>query len=250
MGWPFWLLLGALVFGALLLLALYLIRFRYHYDYAFPHSRQGAVTLSFLGWKRQIRLGEEGEGSQASPADADRPQASRSDGNAATEARPGTPGPRPGQEGFLAVPFRDRLATWKGRLKYAGLKCALDLPVWGHLTVHALRSGLRALRMVGPSLERLHLASSDVVNLGRFAAFWSALAGLAPFLASPVEYRFAQPFALRFRVSGRCTGLGFLLFVLAVLFTLPWLRLIGRFRYCWRHPRLNRWQRKVAAAIG
>lgn len=251
--WPFWLLLGVLALGALLLLALHLIRFRYHFAYAFPHAREGAVALSFLGWKKEIRLAEEDDEEEEEP-DLSAPgepgarpgPAQAPSGSGAEPLR----GPRPGQEGFLAVPFRERMATWKGRLKSAGLKWALDLPVWGHLAGYGLRSGLRALRLVGPTLERLHLASRDVLNLGRFAAFWSTLAGLAPFLASPVEYRFAQPFALRFRISGGCTGLGFLLFALALLFTLPWLRLLARFRHCWRNPRLNRWQRKVVAAVG
>lgn len=265
MGWPFWLLLGVLALGALFLLALHLIRFRYHFDYAFPHARNGAVTLSFLGWKKQVRFQEDAASSGAATGAATVEPTATATGAAtveatgaatakapgeATGAEPGSSGPRPGQEGFLAVPFRERMATWKGRLKHAGLKFALDLPVWGLLSVYGLRSGLRTLRLVGPSLERLHLASLDVVNLGRFAAFWSTLAGLAPFLASPVEYRFAQPFALRFRVSGGCTGLGFLLFVLALLFTVPWASLLGRFRHCWRNPRLNLWQRKVAAAVG
>lgn len=249
MGWPHWLLLGVLALAALALLALHLIRFRYHFAYAFPQATEGVMALSFLGWKKEFRLHEAEEPDTSEPADAGPPSGPAA-AKAASGTGPGAPGPRPGQEGFLAVPFRERMATWKGRLKSAGLKWALDLPVWGHLAAYGLRSGLRALRLVGPSLERLHLASADVVNLGRFAAFWSTVSGLAPFLASPVEYRFAEPFALRFRLSGGCTGLGFLLFALALLLTLPWLSLFRRFRHCWRHPRLNRWQRKVVAAVG
>lgn len=254
MGWPSWLLLGLLAIGALILSALHLIRFRYHFAYAFPQTAESAVSLSFLGWKREFRLREGKTGGEKEADEASAP--ADNGGETASPApmgaggtRPGAPGPRPGQEGFLAVPFRARMSTWQGRLKSAGVKWALDLPVWGHLGAYGLRTGLRALRLVGPTLERLHLASHDVLNLGRFAAFWSSLSGLAPFLASPVEYRFAQPFALRFRISGGCTGLGFLLFALALVLSLPWLRLLRRFRHCWRNPRLNRWQRRVVAAI-
>lgn len=250
MGWLAWLLLILLALAALAALGLHLIRFRYAFGYAFPNATDGGMVLSFLLWRKEIPFGEEedGEGNLEGTSPARDP-------GAGIGAVPAGPGPRPGQEGFLALPGRERLsARWDrflARFKAASLKWALDLAVWGHLLGYGLRSGLRLLRLAGPSMERLHVGSADVANLGRFAAAWSSLAGMAPFLACPVEYAFNErPFALRLRISGGCSALQALIFLLALVFTLPWLRLFARFRECWRQPALDPWQSRLMAAVG
>lgn len=249
MGWPAWLLIVLLALAALAALGLHLIRFRYAFAYAFPAATEGGMVLSFLLWRKEMPFGEEGEkveeGGEEGNLDDTQPPA-------AGQAPPG-PGPAPGQAGFLALPGSEPLgARWErflARLKAASLKWALDPAVWGHLLGYGLRSGLRLLRLAGPSLERLHVGSADVLNLGRFAAAWSSLSAAAPFLACPVEYGFNErPFALRLRISGGCSALQALLFLLALAFTLPWLRLFARFRQCWRQPALEPWQSRLVAA--
>lgn len=268
MGWPSWLLLSVLALAAVLALSAWLIRFRYSFEYIFPRIAQGSMKLTFLWWRKEMPFGspevevEYGKDDFSTASRRRHPsegvKAAEAAKVAADSARGNVPQsppqsetlrPRPGQGGFLAVPWKDRIAKFRIRLKAAALKWALDLAVWGHLAGYALRSGIRSLRFAGPSMQHLHVGSSNILALGRFASVWSSVSGMAPFLACPVEYGFNEkPFSLRFRVSGGCTALGVLGFGLTLLFTLPWTRLARRFLYCWRHPRLNRWQRRLLAA--
>lgn len=251
MGWPTWLLIACLSLACLLLLALHLLRFRYAFAYDFPNVTEARMELSFLWWRKVLapaaedREPEDGMGNrEVSPSGGGHPESGASPGGS------GPAGPRPGQGGFLALPWKERLARFQSRFKSAALKWALDLALWGRLLAYALRSGLRALRFIGPSMEHLHVGSADVYNLGRFAAAWSSLSAAIPFLACPVAYGFNErPFALRLRASGGCTALGLLAFAVTLLITLPWLGMAGRFLSCWRNPRLNRWQRKLVAAV-
>lgn len=239
MAWVQWILLATAALGAALLLALHLLRFRYSFDYAFPAATGGRFEVSFLFWRKAFPFGEVTDSSEPPKV-------------AAPSASPGADatGPRPGQEGFVTLPFKEKFARLRLRFKSAGKKWILDLPVWGHLITYLLGSGLRALRFAGPTLQHLHVGSADIVNLGRFAAVWSSLRAGIPFLACPVEYGFNErPFALRLKVGGGCTALGLLGFALALALTLPWLRLFRRFAHCWRNPRLHRWQRKLVSAL-
>ena len=253
MGWPSWLLLALLSVAAILALAAWLLRFRYAFEYMFPQLTQGEMVVSFLWWRKVFPLGSaseedpDGEDRTANRAAASQPSASKSDSD---ESRmPGGAGmPRSGQNGFVAMPWKERKARLRSRLKSAGLKWVLDMAVWGHLLGFALRSGLRTLRFAGPSMESLHVGSASVLGLGRFAAVWSTVTGMVPFLACPVEYGFVErQFSLRLRISGGCSALGMLTLAFVLFLTLPWRGLAGRFLYCWRHPRLNRWQRKLVS---
>lgn len=230
MGWLAWISIAALAAAAILLLAAWLFRFRYHLEYAFPDSAKGDMSVAFLFWRKTM----------AFPASPPAPPPEPSGAAPAV--------PRPGQEGFLSVPVSARMARFRRRLKAAARKWAFDLGVWRLLAAFTLRSGFDTLRFVGPSMEHLHVGSAHVYGLGRFAAAWSTLSGMLPFLACPVEYGFNErPFALRFRLSGGCSLLGFLAFVLAWLFAIPWMALWRRFLHCWRNPRPSRWQRRLMA---
>lgn len=255
MGWPSWLLLSAFALAALFILAAWLIRFRYAFEYVFPNITRGSMALSFLWWRKEMPIGSPDEEDEDGDPRYRGVQAVGERVGAASGSTPrdsaagGPPGPRPGQDGFLALPWKERKARIRSRLKAASLKWVLDLRVWRHLAGYLLGSGLRILRWVGPSMEHLHVGSANILALGRFASTWATMGGMVPFLACPVEYGFNErPFALRLRISGRCTALGVLAMGAALLFTVPWIRLAGRFRYCWRHPRLNRWQRRLVAA--
>jgi len=96
---------------------------------------------------------------------------------------------------------------------------------------------------MGP--EFLRVGGKDVTLLGSFAGAWSALTGMLPSLACPVDYGFLRPFGLHFRIGARASGLGALAAALSLFLSFPWLRLSGRFLHCWRNPRLNRWQRRL-----
>lgn len=250
MGWLAWLLLSFFTVAALLALAAWQLRCRYSFLYIFPYLTQGRMAITFLWWRKEFPLGAS---SEEESDDGEAPAAGRtSDPQAAPAAvsRPGSGSrrPRPGQEGFVSVPWKERKARLRIRLKSAGLKWVLDLAVWGHLLGFALRSGFRTLRLAGPSMEHLHVGSANIGGLGRFAAFWSTVTGMVPFLSCPVEYGFDErPFSLRVRISGGCSALGVLAFGLVLFLTIPWRGLASRFAYCWRHPRLNRWQRKLVA---
>lgn len=262
LGWPAWLLLALLALSGLLSLALHLFRFRYDLSYDFPSAAEARMEIAFLGWSKVLASagGRNTDVTSAGGAAAAAGAGEADDADAGGFADPspdapagrgpsGSGSPRPGQDGFLAIPGKRVLARLRGRFKSAGLKWVLDLPVWGHLAAYLLGSGARALRLLGPSLDHLHVGSSDVYNLGRFAAAWSSLRAALPFLACPVEYAFNErPFAFRLRLSGGCTALGFLAFVLALFVTLPWRRLAARFLSCWRNPRLALWQSRLVAA--
>lgn len=242
MGWPSWLLLSILTVAALSALAAWQFRCRYSFLYVFPYLTQGRMAVTFLWWRKEFHLSAPSE----EESDGDDPAAGRP-----PEPRTSDPGqvlrrPRPGQEGFVSIPWKERKARLKSKLKSAGLKWVLDLAVWGHLLGFALRSGFRTLRLAGPSMEHLHVGSANIGGLGRFAAFWSTVTGMVPFLSCPVEYGFDErPFSLRVRISGGCSALGVLALGLVLFLTIPWRGLANRFAYCWRHPRLNRWQRKL-----
>jgi hypothetical protein len=256
MAWPWWILLVAVALGAAALLSLHLLRFRYSFDYVFPTATEGRMEISFLFWRKVIPFGDDpGETSGQAPVTPEKTASSGTSGvsgtaGASTVPDTAGPGPRPGQEGFLAVPFKERVSRLRSHFKQAGKKWILDLAVWGHLVAYLLRSGFRALRFAGPSLQNLHVGSADVANLGRFAAAWSGLRAAVPFLACPVEYGFNErPFALRLKVGGGCTALGLLTFLLALVATLPWVRLFRRFAKSWRNPALDPWQRKLVSAL-
>lgn len=251
MGWPAWLLLVLLFLAVILLIAAHLFRFSYAFDYVFPSNFHGQLVLSFLGRRRVIPFGElledmEADEDEGLSRDPD-PAAVQTAQAAQASSGPGSaPGPRPGQEGFLAMPWRARRAGLRKRLKAATLKWALDVPVWRLLARFTLHTGFSTLRLIGPSLERLHVGAADIGALGRFASWFSAAAGMFAFLACPVEYGFNErPFALRLRVSGGCTAFGLLGFALAWIFSIPWKGLFRRFVHCWRDPRLNRLQRRI-----
>jgi hypothetical protein len=251
-GWLAWLLIFALSAAAMFLLAAWLIRFRYRLEYAFPDLAQGEMSVSFLLWRKSLPF-RPGSRRRSSGDTETAPEAAPSHEAAGTAASdPGAgregPAPRAGQEGFLAVPVSERMERFRKRMKAAALKWAFDLGVWRLFVAFTLRSGFDTLRFVGPSLEHLHVGSAHVSGLGRFAAAWSTLSGMLPFLACPVEYGFNErPFALRFRLSGGCSLLGFLAFVLAWFIAIPWLALWRRFVHCWRNPRPSRWQRRLMA---
>lgn len=252
MGWLAWFLIAALAAASFLLLASWLLRFRYHLEYAFPDSAQGEISFAFLFWRKTMafhpRIRRQPD-AEASPSPDPGPP---TESSGAVPADPGVgqdrAAPRPGQEGFLSVPLSDRMSRFRRRLKAAALKWAFDLGVWRLLAAFTVRSGFDTLRFVGPSMEYLHVGSAHVYGLGKFAAAWSTLSGMVPFLACPVEYGFNErPFALRFRLSGGCSLLGFLAFVLAWFVAIPWIALWRRFLHCWRNPRPSRWQRRLMA---
>jgi hypothetical protein len=249
MVWLYSILLFLAALAAVGVLALQFFRMRYAFEYVFPAATDGRMEFFFLWWSKVIPFGEkDGDGSEDPE---DREDFHRDSVPPVPDPAPAAgPSPRPGQGGFMAVPFQERLARFRKRFKAAGRKWILDLPVWRHVLAYLLGSGFRVLRFVGPSLQSLHIGSADIANLGRFAAAWSGLRAAVPFLHCPVEYAFNErPFALRFRVGGGCTALGLLGFGLALVFTLPWIRLARRFAYCWRHPALRPWQRKLVAAL-
>lgn len=246
MGWPSWLLLSFFTVAALLALSAWQLRCRYSFLYVFPALTKGQMAISFFWWRKEFPLGAFSK----EESDGDEPLAGRIPETKASAADAGQRRPRPGQEGFVSVPWKERMFRLRSRLKSAGLKWVLDLAVWGHLLGFALRSGFRTLRFAGPSMEHLHVGSANIQALGRFAAFWSTVSGMVPFLSCPVEYGFDEkPFSLRLRISGGCSALGVMALGLVLLLTVPWRGLAGRFAYCWRHPRLNRWQRKLVALV-
>jgi hypothetical protein len=218
---------------AIFLILAYLLRFRYSLEFAFPHAPRGSFAVSFFWFRREFRFGgddEKNEDEEFSEASAAGPDLQ-------------------GQAGFLGVgarpPFRRRMRSFRRRLRRAGRRWIVDLPVWRILAGYFARSAFRFLRRLRLGLDFLQVGSADVGAMARFASFWSVLRGAFPALACPVEYGFARPFALRLKAGGACSGLGVLFLAATLLFTFPWFRLGARFVHCWRNPRLNRWQRRL-----
>lgn len=234
-----WAILAAI--PILFLLLLYLIRFRYHVEYESPATLRISAGAHFLGWKKIISVepfravwGGEGQNDHEEPHDED------ADPLSGPEYR--------GQRGALRLPdfLTARLRRLKDRARKAGTRWVMDPGVWRLLILFLWRSGRRALWLVHPRMESLHLALKDAWSLGRIAGAWSVLAGTVPALVCEVTYGFgAQEAAVKLRAGGRFTALGVFYLLMISMTTFPWVGLVSRFAECWRDPRLTRWQRRV-----
>ena len=240
MVWVYAAALTCLALGGLAWLA----KLRYSLEFRSPRHVHGRVAFSFLGFRREFRFDPDvsaaADAQDAAGEGVPEPPASGSRGR-----------PAPGQEGFLGIPpaLRARLGRTRERLRRAAWKWALDPQVWRALARFGLRILAKVIRLLAPALEFLRVASRNVPALGRFAGLWSGLGGMFPALAGEVEYGFDRPFAVHLRLSGGCTGLGLAALAAQSLLLFPWPALALRFLHCWRDPRLNRWQTRVAAAV-
>lgn len=236
MGWVSITLACLAALAALFLLLAYLLRFRYVVEIDFPRVSRASFEISFLWIRKVFPFGGSGDAGE---------------GGDEAASEDGGPGPAreviaaPGQAGFLRIELPLRWRIFRRRLMRAGRRWIVDIPVWKILAGYLLRSAARLYVRLRPACEFLHVSMEDVVTLGRIAGAWSSLRGAFPSLAGPVEYGFNRPFALRLKLAGGSSALGLLFLAAALLITFPWVALGARFLHCWRHPGLNRWQRRV-----
>jgi hypothetical protein len=235
-----WSILAAI--PLLFLLALYLLRFRYHVEYESPASLRISAGAHFLWWKKIIAI-EPGRAVWGVGGE------SEADGNDHWEDDASAADPKAGSErGALRIPefLATRLIRARNRARKAGTRWVLDPGVWRLLIAFLWKSGRRALWLIHPRLELLHLALQDAYTLGRLAGAWSVLSGTVPALACEVTYGFgAEEASIKARAGGRFTALGVVALLLLSVTTFPWAGLASRFADCWRDPRLTRWQRRV-----
>ena len=241
-----WAILAAI--PLLFLLLLYAVRFHYHAEYESPAVLRFTAGMRFLWIRKTLAVepgralwGHENENEGYAGDDDDLFEESQPAAAASGEARDG-------QRGALRLPdaWALGLARFRARLRKAGARWILDPGVWRLMLRYAWGEGRRALWLLGPRLESLHLGLSDAYSLARLAAVWSALAGMFPALACPVSYGFgARESEIRTRVGGRFTALGVLIFALLSITSIPWAGLYSRYADCWRDPRLTRWQKRV-----
>jgi hypothetical protein len=126
------------------------------------------------------------------------------------------------------------------------LKWILDPKVWRLLAAFGWRSGRRAVWLLGPRIESLHLGLENAYDLARFASVWSVAQATLPALACPVSYGFGgKQTEIRVRMGGRFTALGLALLGLFSLTTFPFGPLLRRLAHCWRDPELAGWQKRV-----
>jgi hypothetical protein len=114
------------------------------------------------------------------------------------------------------------------------------------LAAFGWRSGRRAVWLLGPRIESLHLGLENAYDLARFASVWSVAQATLPALACPVSYGFGgKQTEIRVRMGGRFTALGLALLGLFSLTTFPFGPLLRRLAHCWRDPELAGWQKRV-----
>lgn len=232
-----WSLLAAV--PLLALLALWLIRFRYHLAYSSPAELRVVAGVRFLFWEKVLSVDPLRAMRGGDSLDPDEP--------VPAPAPPTDPG-LAGQRGALRLPdsWLKRLARLQERFRLAGRKWILDPGMWRAVLLYGWRSGRRSLWLVRPRLEMLHLGLENAYDLSRIASAWSVAAATVPALRCPVTYGWGISEAeLRLRVGGRFTGLGVAVLGLVSLTTFPWAALARRFAQCWRDPALTRWQRRV-----
>lgn len=256
----------ALSIPVLFLVLLRLLRFRFSLAVATPPGLAASASVSFLWLRREFSFDalrdftafrqreETGEAGRAAPDARPDPSPSGSSeqgslgGNPSADSGPGSDRPGPGQSGALRLPdsWLAYFSALRSRFLQAGIKWLLDLAVWRILFRFGLKSGRRALGLLHPILESIHLGMEDIYALGRIAAGWSVLRGVVPALDCPVEFGFNErPFRFHVKASGGFTGLDALGFGILMALRFPWLPLGKRFVHCWKDPGLNRWQRRV-----
>ena len=256
-----WSILAAI--PLLALLALWLVRFRYHLEYESPAALRVVAGVHFLGWKKILKaeplraFGDaHPDGDGGTPASGPTPEADakgtagfgRPDPGGHNPTGPADPDPWAGQRGALRLP--DAWAAWFGRsrarFRRAGLKWLLDPGVWRLLAAFAWRSGRRILRLAQPQLDSLHIGLANAYDLARLASIWSVAQATLPALACPVSYGFgAREAEIRARLGGRFTALDAVLLALLSMTTFPFGGLLRRFAHCWREPELAGWQKRV-----
>lgn len=251
-----WSILAAILLLALL--ALWLIRFRYHIEYESPAALRVAAGVHFLWWRKTLateplRLLKHAGGhapSDAAPSASGPASATAADSPAAGPSGAG-PNPAedfPGQRGAVRLPSSliGFIARFRERSRQAGVKWMLDPGVWRLLAAFGWRSGRRVLWLLRPRIESFHLGLENAYDLARFASAWSVAQATVPALACPVTYGFgAREAEIRTRLGGRFTALGLLMLGLLSLTTFPFGPLLRQFARCWRDPGLAGWQKRV-----
>jgi hypothetical protein len=254
-----WSILAAILLLALL--ALWLIRFRYHIEYESPAALRVAAGVHFLWWRKTLatdplRLFKHADGSvppdagpsASGPASATAASAAAPPAAGTSDAGPGPAKDFPGQRGAVRLPssWLGFFARFRDRTRQAGVKWMLDPGVWRLLAAFGWRSGRRFLWLIRPRIESLHVGLENAYDLARFASAWSVAQATVPALACPVTYGFGVREAeLRARLGGRFTALGLLMLGLLSLTTFPFGPLLRRFARCWRDPELAGWQKRV-----
>ncbi len=252
-----WLLIASAFFLGffLFILVCYFIKFHFSFNYEMPKTWEAAIQIAFFNFKHEWNFS-----SISSFVHLPSPRPIQS-------SSPDFP-EKPSQAGFIRFPstlkisvftkirqaFSTRWPTrwstqWKNLKKHfrrSALRFLFDLPVWGILLQFLIKSGLRTLKFLSPKLEKLHIGLQDPGSLGTFAAIWSPLAALIPWLNGDVYYHFnPSSAALKIKAGIRFSVLGFIAFLVAIFFSFPWIELIRRFLFCWRNPGLNWWQRRL-----
>jgi hypothetical protein len=263
-----WSILAAILF--LFLLALWLIRFRYHLEYESPAALRVVAGVHFLWWKKILSadplraLGKDPDEDGGNPG-SDHPSGhgekkpsskpasgnhgSHGNGNKGMDGSgPGAADGFAGQRGALRLPesWVSLLGRIGNRFRRAGLKWALDPGVWRLIAAFGWRSSRRVLWLARPRMQSLHLGLANAYDLSRLASVWSVAQATLPALACPVSYGFgARAAEIRMRLGGRFTALEVALLGLVSLTTFPFGGLLRRFAQCWRDPELAGWQKRV-----
>lgn len=246
----------------LALLALWLIRFRYHLEYESPAALRVVAGIHFLWWHKTLSadplraLGSESDEDNGKPGSGsasehagETPSGRHAPGNNGLDGGgPGASDGFAGQRGALRLPdsWMSFLGHIRNRFRRAGLKWVLDPGVWRLLAGFGWRSSRRVLWLARPRMQSLHLGLANAYDLSRLASAWSVAQATLPALACPVSYGFgARAAEIRVRLGGRFTALDVAVLGLVSLTTFPFRGLLRRFAQCWRDPELAGWQKRV-----
>jgi hypothetical protein len=231
------------------LMACHFLRVKFSLSWQSFNNLQGTLGLSFLSMGREFTFyGGQGHGPLDQEFHEIHENKEKPDSNSPKPSSQAFAKPDLGQAGFIRIPrslIRYSIGL-RRRLRKTFIKLALDPRVWRFLLAYLARFAQRGLRLLHFRLEYLHVGFDDVLLLGRFAAVWSTLSGIFPFLACPVQYGFNEkPASIKVGLTGGFTALNLIGLSMVALFSFPWLTLAGRFRVSWRNPELNRWQRRL-----
>lgn len=231
--------LPALAASAVLLLALFHVRYRLDWSGTWGglSSRQsGSVRVEF-GFPGFMRAWDREHGAAAKGTEPE----STPEGSA--HVFHNVPrNPRPAHGTLNATPHALAPSRDPGRYRKALFRLATDAPAWGVLMRYAFRTIMRFHKLLGPRLE-IALGHPDPAFLGRLAGHWYAVSPLLPVGNTVMGFRFQDRApTVHVRAEGGFSGLALLGFFAFTLLTFPFFGLGLRAWYGWRHRGLTGWR--------